>query len=234
MSVNAAKLRVTLNKTLSLFLVTFGVCSVSVEAFGYPSTSSQDSVTFTRSARDTPTTNKKIAPEPPKSPFAPGTHNLSVGVGQDFLFGHLGDTYDNAIGPEIHYDYGVSDLFAFESNFGYHSHSRGTASLSIWNLAAGLRSNLMYFDQLVPYINVDLGFYHPSFTYTNGGSASTTLFGLQLGTGIDLLISNTVFFGAALTYNDMFDSTKADSNGTEQSLGGAYLSFMIHAGFTFN
>jgi hypothetical protein len=233
MSVKAAKLRATLNKTLSFFLVTFGVCSVSIEAFGYPLNSSVDSVTITRSARETPKAQKAVESSPPKSPFAPGTHNLSIGVGQDFLFGHLGNDYDNAIGPEIHYAYGVSDLFAFESNFGYQNHSRAGQNLSVWNIAAGLRSNLMYFDQLVPYFNLDLGFYHPSFTYVNNGSASTTLFGLQMGTGIDLLITNTVFFGAALTFNDMFDSTKTDSNGKEQSLGGSYVSFMVHAGVTF-
>jgi opacity protein-like surface antigen len=222
MSVNAAKLRVTLHKTLSFILVMFGVCSVSIEAYGY-----------TQSPRDTPTKSQKVVEAPAKTPFSPGSQNLSLGVGQVFLFGALGNSYDNAIGPEIHYAYGVSDLFAFESNFGYHSHARANTNLSIWNLAAGLRSNLMYFDQLVPYVNVDLGFYHPSFTYANNGQASTTLFGLQLGTGIDLIISNNVFFGAALTYNDMFDSTKTDSNGNIQSLGGAYVSFMIHAGVTF-
>ena len=217
MSLNASKLRTT----LSLLIAMFGVCLVSAETLA--TTIPKPSIK-SKSIEVAPSSS-------PRAPFAPGTHNLSLGVGQVFLFGGLGNTYENAIGPEIHYSYGVSDLFAFESNFGQHSHSNG--GLSIWNLAAGLRTNLMYFDQLVPYANIDLGFYHPSFTYPSGGSASTTLFGLQLGGGIDLLISSNVFFGAALTYNDMFDSTKKDSNGVSQSLGGSYLSFMIHAGVTF-
>ena len=234
MSEKPAKLRAT----LILFLATFGVCSVSTEAFSDPSatypynTSSYDTVKYSRSSRDT-SKAQKTESQPPKSPFAPGTQNLSLGVGQVFLLGNLGNNYDNAIGPEIHYSYGVSDLFAFESNFGYHSHSRSKADLSVWNLAAGLRSNLMYFDQLVPYATIDLGFYHPSYTYASGATAGTTLFGLQLGMGIDLLISNTIFFGTALTYNDMFDSTQNDSSGNAETLGGAYLSFMIHAGYSF-
>ncbi len=223
--------------TLS-FLTAFGVYSVSSslissEAFAYYPNNSVQSVKFTRSSRDNPEKPKKqkVIDTTPTSPFAPGTHNVSLGIGQVFLLGALGNSYENAIGPELHYSYGVSDLFAFESNFGYHSHSNG--NLSIWNLAAGLRTNMMYFDQLVPFINVGLGFYHPSLTYASGGSANTLLFGLQLGGGIDLLISKQVFFGTRLTYNDMFDSTKKDSLGATQSLGGAFISFVVHAGYSF-
>jgi hypothetical protein len=234
MSVKFSNFRVKLLPApLAIFFAAFGVCSVSFDANAYPLTSSE-TVRFTRSSRDTPPAKPQKAvvyESQPRAPFAPGTHNLSVGIGQYFLLGTLGSNYENAIGPEIHYNYGVSDLFAFESNFGYHSHSAG--SCTIWNLAAGLRSNLMYFDQLVPFATIGLGFYHPSLTYSTGGSAGALLFGLQLGGGIDLLISKQVFFGTRLTYNDMFNSTNKDSNGVTRSLGGAYLSFMLNAGITY-
>jgi hypothetical protein len=238
MCVKTAKLRANVVKQLCLFLATFIVCSVSFEAFAYPVDSSDsDTSHFSKSTKDSPRNSQKnlqkTVSEPPANPFAPGTQNLSFGIGQVFLLGNLGNNFDNAIGPELHYDYGVSDLFAFESNFGYAAHSRGSSQLNIWNISAGLRTNLAYFDQLVPYLNADLGFYHPSFTYDNGGSASTTLFGMQLGAGIDLLISHSVFFGPALTYNNMFDSTKTDSNGVSRSMGGAYVSFMVHAGYSW-
>jgi opacity protein-like surface antigen len=235
MCVKTAKLRANVVKQLCLFLATFIVCSVSFEAFAYPVDSSDaDTSHFTKdSPRTSPKYPQKAQSETSTTPFAPGTQNLSLGIGQVFLLGNLGNNFDNAIGPEIHYDYGVSDLFAFESNFGYAGHSRGSAELNVWNISAGLRTNLAYFDQLVPYINADLGFYHPSFTYDNGGSASTTLFGMQVGAGIDLLISHNVFFGTALTYNNMFDATKTDSNGVSRSMGGAYVSFMVHAGYSW-
>lgn len=240
MSAKSPKLRASLSFKLgfklSLFLTAFGVysvSSVSTEASSYPYSTSTASIKYSRSSRETSKTQKSTDTQTPDAPFAPGTHNLSLGVGQVFLLGELGNNYDNAIGPELHYAYGVSDLFAFESNFGYHAHSRNTSNVSIWNLSAGVRSNLMYFDRLIPYFNIDLGFYHPSFTYPVSGSASTTLFGLQLGMGLDLLISRSVFFGTALAYNDMFGSTKNDSSGVARSLGGSYLSFMIHAGYTF-
>jgi hypothetical protein len=47
------------------------------------------------------------------------------------------------------------------------------------------------------------------------------------------MISNSVFFGAQTNYNTMFDSSKKASDNSMRSLGGAYLSFMVHAGLTF-
>ena len=201
-------------------LIAFGVCSALSSAHAYPGAPAPEKSPFKKSSET----------QSPSNPFAPGTHNLSIGVGQIFLLGSLG-TYENSIGPEVQYTYGVSDLFAFHSNFGYHSHSSG--SLSIWNLSSGLRANLAYFDQLVPFANIGLGFYSPSYTLANNATVNSLLFGMQLGTGIDLLISKTVFFGAAATYHSMFESSKKDSNGTTRTLGGAFLNFMIHAGITF-
>jgi hypothetical protein len=91
----------------------------------------------------------------------------------------------------------------------------------------------MYFDQLVPFASVGLGFFNPSFTLPDSATVSGLLFGMQLGTGIDLMISNRVFFGAKLMYHNMFDSSKRDSSGTVQSLGGAFASFTVHTGLTF-
>jgi hypothetical protein len=229
MSVKFAGIRAV----LTIALATFGVCSVSFESNAYPLTS--QTIKISRSAREIPKTTKTTEVDnSSKGPFTPGSHNVSLGVGQVFLLGDLGNNhYDNSIGPEIHYNYGVSDLFAFESNFGYHSHPNGNYSASIWNLAAGLRANLMYFDQLIPFTSVALGFYHPSFSLPTNASVSSLLFGLQLGGGVDLVLSKQIFFGTRLSYNDMFDSSKKDSNGTLQSLGGSYFSFMIHIGMTF-
>jgi len=56
---------------------------------------------------------------------------------------------------------------------------------------------------------------------------------LELGGGVDLLLSKKMFFGTRMSYHNMFDSTKVDSNKVSQSIGGSFLSFMIHAGVTF-
>jgi opacity protein-like surface antigen len=224
------RLNANFRAILILILSTFGVCSVSQESFAEQHFLN-DSITYSLSSRETSNSKKSIEPVSTKGPFAPNTHNLSLGVGQVFLLGSLSNKYENTIGPEIDYTYGVSDLFSFQSNFSYHSHSGG--SFSAWNLAAGLRANLMYFDQLVPFATVGLGFFNPSYTLSNNATVSALLFGMQLGGGIDLMISNQVFFGAQLVYNNMFESSKKASDGTTQNLGGAFMSFMIHAGMTF-
>lgn len=225
-------------------LAMLGVCSVffSQESKAYPvskssfsnrSTYSADieKVKMLRSSGETPeaepTESKKVV-----APMSPGSHNLSVGLGQVFLFGDLGNSYENALGFQARYDYGVSDLFAFDSEFGYSSHSNG--NFSTWHLTAGLRTNLVYLEQLVPFFSVGLGFYRPSFTYSTAANdtASSLLFGLQLGAGLDLFLTNSVFFGTKLTFHDMFNSTKA-VNGVNRDLGGTFMTFLIHAGVAF-
>jgi hypothetical protein len=226
---------------LSLCLVLFGVCSASLEATAYPvsknsfsspfaayaRSQSSETIKLTRSARETSRSERVAA----RGPLAPGTHNLSLGVGQIFMLGDFSNrAYENAIGTQLTYTYGVSELFAFESTFGHSSHS---PDLSLNFLSAGVRTNLIYFDQLVPFFNLGLGFYRSSETLTNGANLSALLFGLQLGTGLDLLISERIFFGTRLAFHDMFSSSKKDSNQVAHEVGGAFASFMIHVGVNF-
>ena len=227
---------------LAFIALISGVYSVSLPfAFSYPtsrstfSTSDSESIRMTRSSRDTNNRNESTTPNKhynqSTSPLSPGTHNLSIGVGQIFLMGQLSNQYENSLGTQLHYTYGVSDLFSFESDFGYSSHSNGNFSLV--NLDAALRTNLVYFDQLVPFASLGLGFYNPSETLADNSKLSALLFGLQLGGGFDLLLNRSFFFGTRLNYHNMFDSSKASSNGTARPIGGSFVSFMIHAGVTF-
>ena len=226
---------------LTFIFALFGVYSVS--SLAYPVSKSSTTSSFSDTTEDsaqateTPQKAKPVAHKstyvPPTSPMSPGSHNLSIGLGQVFLAGDLSDTYENSLGLQLHYNYGVSELFAFDSDFGYSSHTNG--ELSIWHMAAGLRSNLVYFDQLVPFFNVDLGFYHPSETFgASKLTASALLFGMQLGAGVDLFLTNRVFFGTSLTFHDMFESTKTASDGvTQKQVGGSFIAFLIHAGVAF-
>jgi hypothetical protein len=221
-----------------------GSISVPTSAIGYPlsksnKTTSDDSSRFgqtsdrseepsTAAIKKTPSTasRKQLAP------LTPGSHNLSLGIGQIFLTGDLSNAYDNSLGFQAQYTYGVSDLFSFESNFGFSSHSRAPATLSMIHLVTGLRSNLIYFDQLVPFLSAGLGFYRPSYGFSSGANVSGLLFGLNLGTGVDLLISDQFFFGTRLTFHNMFDSTKTDSAAVARNIGGSFMSFMVHVGLS--
>ena len=182
------------------------------------------------------------------SPFSPGSHNIALDLGQVFLMGDLAN-YANSIGTQLHYTYGVSELFAFDSSLGYSEHSNG--QLSMASLLTGLRTNLSWFDKVVPYAILGLGFYRPGYSIPSGAqlgtgtpvangttdgatnSVSSILFGIHLGTGVDLELSRNVFFGASLIVHNMFGTTQVLPNGIPFNLGGTYTSFFVHTGFTF-
>jgi hypothetical protein len=168
------------------------------------------------------------------SPFSPGSNNVSVDVGQVFLLGDLG-RYENSIGTQINYTYGVSELFGFESSLGYSSTSDNNGGgLSMVDALSGLRMNLSWYDKVIPYGVVGLGFYHPGYSGAGASSSSSPLlFGIHAGPGIDLALTKQIFFGTALTFNDMFGSSTVVYNGTSQSVGGIFATFYVHAGFTF-
>lgn len=165
------------------------------------------------------------------SPFSPGSHNVALDVGQVFLMGDLAESYSNNIGSQLHYTYGVSDIFGFDSSLGYSSHADGKFSMT--SLITGLRTNLSWYDRVIPYVVFGLGFYKPSYRIDPTTSISPVLFGLHLGPGVDLQITKNLFFGTSLTFHDIFGDTKLTPDGKAIDVGGTYTSFFLHAGVTF-
>jgi hypothetical protein len=174
------------------------------------------------------------------SPYSPGTHNLALDVGQVFLMGDL-TRFPDTIGSQIHYTYGVSDIFGFDTSLGYSEHALGKYSMT--SFLAGMRMNLSWYDRIIPYAVLGLGFYRPSYENPSGGGSATSpgdlssvsamLFGIHLGPGIDLELSRSLFFGAALTLHQMFGAVTTYSNGTPFFAGGTYTSFLLHADISF-
>lgn len=167
----------------------------------------------------------------PTSPFAPGSNNVALDVGQVFLLGDLGSRYTDNIGTQLHYTYGVSDIFGFDSSFGYSSHADG--KFSMVSLLTGLRTNLAWYDKVIPYATFGLGFYKPSYQITPTYSESPLLFGVHLGPGVDLELTKQLYFGASLTFNDVFGGSRVLQNGQVMDMGGTYTTFFLHAGVTF-
>lgn len=168
------------------------------------------------------------------TPFSPGSHNVALDLGQVFLMADLGSRYSDNIGLRAHYTYGVSDLFAFDANMGYSSHSDG--KFSMFTLLSGLRTNLSWYDKVIPYVVFGLGFYKPS--YDSGpnespSSISPILFGVHLGPGIDLELTKQFFFGASLTFHDVFGGKRLASNGQTIDVGGTFATFFLRVGTTF-
>jgi hypothetical protein len=103
--------------------------------------------------------------------------------------------------------------------------------------------NLSWYDKIIPYIVFGLGFYRPSYkdptpilsgpAVAGMSSISSVVFGVHVGPGIDLELNKNMFFGAAITYHNMFGSTNVLANGSQLYLGGAYTSFFLHLGATF-
>lgn len=174
------------------------------------------------------------------TPFSPGSNNISLDLGQVFLMGDLADKYDSNIGTQLHYTYGVSDLFGFDASVGYSEHSDG--KLSMISGLMGVRTNLAWYDKVVPYGVFGMGFYRPSYTLgangtgaistTSSTSISSLLFGVHLGPGVDLALTKQIFFGAALTFHDIFGN-KQVVNGQAFNVGGTFTTFLIRAGVTF-
>jgi opacity protein-like surface antigen len=196
---------------------------------GRPSWASQSG----SSTRKSPTYLEKIEAES-QVPFAPGSNNLSLDVGQFFLVGDLSKYTDN-IGAQLHYTYGVSEVFGFDSSFGYSSHSDGQFTMT--TLLTGLRTNLSWYDKAIPYATVGMGFYRPSYELPAGGSLSPVLFGIHLGGGVDLQVSRNIFFGTGLNLHNIFTSTKKfttlDGKEERREFGGSYAAFLLHGGVTF-
>lgn len=161
------------------------------------------------------------------TPFAPDSNNVSLDIGQNFL---VGSDYQDSIGLQGTYTYGVSKLFAFNSSLGYSSHSDG--DYSKLHLVVGPRLNLATYDRIIPYANAGLGFYRASREVNTLSSISGTMFGVMLGAGADLQLTKETFFGASLAYHELFGTKKETTIGTID-LASTYITFMAHVGYTF-
>lgn len=170
---------------------------------------------------------------PTATPFAPGSSNLSLDVGQVFLMGDLGTKYNDSIGTRLHYTYGVSDMFSFDSSFGFSNHSN--SKMSMTTLLSGMRMNIAWFDKVVPYIVFGLGFYRPAYDVKSGSTTqavSPILFGVHLGPGVNLILTKNIFFGASIQFHNMFSTSELLSNGDSVRVGGSFTSFFLNAGLS--
>lgn len=170
---------------------------------------------------------RRAKPKKEITPFTPNSNNLSLDIGQNFL---VGSDFQDAIGLQGTYTYGVSSLFAFTSSLGYSSHSEG--NYSKMHLIAGPRLNLANFDRVIPYVNAGLGFYRASRALNSVNSISGTMFGLHFGGGADLQLTKETFFGAAMSYHQLFGTNQQTTIGPID-LASNYLTFMAHVGYTF-
>jgi opacity protein-like surface antigen len=165
--------------------------------------------------------------KPEISPFTPDSNNVSLDIGQNFL---IGSEFKDSIGLQGTYTYGVSSLFAFTSSLGYSSHSEG--KYSKLSLLVGPRLNLANYDRVIPYVTSGLGFYRASRALNATNSIAGTMFGVHLGGGADLQLTKETYFGAAMTYHQLFGTNQSTTLGPID-LASNFITFMAHVGYTF-
>jgi hypothetical protein len=177
----------------------------------------------------------QVEPRSSLTPFSPGSNNLSLDVGQIFLYGDIGGDYADAIGFQLRNVHAVSDIFGLDTSLGFSSHGPATDAngFSMSHLKFGLRTNLAWYDKAIPYGVFGLGFFRPSYEQDSGSNLTALLFGLSLGGGVNLEISETLFFGASLTFNDMFGTRKRNSSNEVQEVDGSFAAFLVSAGVSF-
>lgn len=225
-------------KTLALMVTVIGMITFAIHSEGFAASESQSSSWNSNPNWAVPDSQPRVgssvqsrkSKQKAASPFAPGSHNVALELGQAFLMGDLGNKYTDSINYQLHYTYGASEIFGFDSSLGHSSHS--DSEFSMTSLNAGLRINMAWFDRVIPYATAGLGFYRPSRRVTPTNSVSEVLFGIHLGPGVSLQLTQDMFFGTSLTFHDVFGTTKQTANGNVD-LGGTYTTFLLHAGLTF-
>ena len=78
-----------------------------------------------------------------------------------------------------------------------------------------------------------LGFYRPSYQIDPNASVNPMVFGVHLGPGISLEMTKQLFFGASLTFHDIFGTTTTTADGKLWDVGGTFTSFYLNCGVTF-
>lgn len=158
-------------------------------------------------------------------------HLIGLSLGQYFLSGGFSDQGSDAIAPALRYTYLSGDVFHL--NVGLHlANLDGAQDFQMRALTVGLKNNLVYYDNLVPYLQAGLGFYQPEVEIQNE-SISKTAFGINLGAGADLQLNDMIDVGAGVEYHDPFDVEETTSSGQTIELSGAYFTLMLRVGYRF-
>lgn len=168
---------------------------------------------------------------------AESTHTVGIGVGEVLLMGDFSKNVDNALGLNLIYHFGASQLFGLTTlaHISSHSGGNGQNSLAIKGLSPNVRVNLGYYDRIVVYTLGGFGFFLVD-EKIGVQSGSVTTFGLNLGGGVDLLLHPHFKFGTALTFHNIFgktDPASAIGSSAALSIGGTYVGLFLAMGYIF-
>ena len=164
---------------------------------------------------------------------AEGDHAAGLMVGQVWPSGEIGKDVDAAVGPGIFYEYGASDVFSLYAEAVKSSHSEG--NLKVTSTSLGMKANLVYLDKLAPYAMLGAGLY---FVNKRVGPVSQflakkTLFGLHLGLGAELDLSQRFFLGLELDIHNLFTGSATVPGYGKTEISGRWTGFFLRGGVRF-
>lgn len=161
---------------------------------------------------------------------ASGNHSAGAMIGQVWPAGEIGKNVDSAVAPGLFYEYAASDVFSVYSSAVRSSHTDG--AMRIFSTNVGIKANLVYFDKLAPYAIVGAGLY---FVKKNIGAeiAQKTNFGLLLGVGAELDISEMFFMGLQLDIHNLFASRTNLPVAGRTEISGRWTGFFLRGGVRF-
>ena len=161
---------------------------------------------------------------------APGDNAVGLMVGQVWPAGEIGEDVDGAVAPGIFYEYAASDIFSVYASALHSSHTDGALKLTSTNL--GIKANLFYLDKLSPYALLGAGLYFVN-KQVGAERAEKTNFGLHLGLGAELDLSELFFMGLEFDVHNLFSSTANLPVQGRTEISGRWSGFFLRGGVRF-
>lgn len=160
----------------------------------------------------------------------PGDHAVGLMVGQVWPSGEIGKDVDAAVAPGLFYEYSASDVFSLYASGIRSSHSDDNLKVTSTNV--GIKANLFYFDKLSPYALLGAGLYFVNKRFGNE-TASKTNFGLHLGLGAELDLSEHAFLGLEFDLHNLFNSRVTLPVAGKVDVSGRWTGFFLRGGYRF-
>lgn len=151
-------------------------------------------------------------------------------VGQTWPAGEIGHNVDGAVAPGLFYEYAASDVFSVYASGIRSSYNEGAVKLTSTNV--GIKANLFYIDKLSPYAMLGAGLYFVNKRYGTE-TAEKTNFGLHLGLGAELDLSNMFFMGLEFDVHNLFTSSVNLPARGRTEISGRWSGFFLRGGVRF-
>jgi opacity protein-like surface antigen len=164
-----------------------------------------------------------------------GKHVIGVQAGHVGQQGNtVGPMYGNGLGYGVFFNYAGSDFLEFQMGFLSSRHTRDGLELSQHALSAAAQYNIDQLDIFVPYAKggAEFVFHNQSLQHPQGWKqeVSPMAFGLLVGIGTQLLVSQNFMTGLDITYHPVFDASSS-VGGVNYATVQSYLTVLVQFGY---